>query len=947
MAKKMAISFGIGATIAGSFISSFKQADSLIAQVNKRTAELKKSQSNLKLIDNLNDSIKKASKEITNYGITINELNNKIIVNTQKNKQLKKELNSVENQISSLENKKKTLNNRMAEISKLLAENKGNSKELKAEYNKLSLETKAINKELQPLKNNFSRVKTAIKDNEKQSNDLQKQYDNLVDRTQKLKDSQAKNQAELQRVTDELKKQGIAVNDTAKSYQELEKQAEAYNRALEKYKKAEAVKEMSGKVSSAGTKVGIVAGGATAIGTVLASGAIKAESAFADVKKQFDFEDKKSEEEFKAKLQSLVTEKQMAISLEDLYGMAANAGSAGIGKDEAVDYIEQAAKMAIAFGMNRYQASQYMFKWKNTFGMDLNQLKELTDQINILGNTTGATEDQIAEFLTRLGNIPKLSGMAENQTAALGASLIEMGMTPEVAATGAKNLLNIFSKGDSATGAQKKALETLGLDPKYLAIDAQKDAQKTMDTLFTRMGKVSEEQRGEILASLFGEEGKVAAANILESYEKYKVNRDTVSNKDKYQGAINQEYSSRAGTTENQLQVLKTQFDIIKADLGMELLPYIKEGAKYLQEFLKTLTQMIKEDPEGLKKKVKAIIYLTASLYGASAALKLIAGAMNGYSAYLKIAGTLTEKQVGGKIIKGFSSAGKHILKFGKLAIGTIGKIATAALPMLASPITWIILGITALVAAGYLLYKNWDTVKGKAIELGSKIMELVDKYWFLMGPLGVLLKSGQLIYENWDSIKTKAIEVKDKVVEFVVSSVENFIQFKDKAINILGIPFNYLEGKWDSIKQKGKDTIDYFKEIFEEIKNFSISDAAGKGLSWITSKIPGFANGGFVNSPTLAMVGEGNSSEAIIPLNGSNRSLNLWEKTGRLLGANSNSSYIETSEVKFVYSPVIHANDFAGVQEVLNKDAKLKYQEFENFMRKYEKERYRKGYGR
>jgi len=132
MAKKMAISFGIGATIAGSFISSFKQADSLIAQVNKRTAELKKSQSNLKLIDNLNDSIKKASKEITNYGITINELNNKIIVNTQKNKQLKKELNSVENQISSLENKKKTLNNRMAEISKLLAENKGNSKELKA-----------------------------------------------------------------------------------------------------------------------------------------------------------------------------------------------------------------------------------------------------------------------------------------------------------------------------------------------------------------------------------------------------------------------------------------------------------------------------------------------------------------------------------------------------------------------------------------------------------------------------------------------------------------------------------------------------------------------------------------------------------------------------------------------------------------------------------------------
>ena len=93
--------------------------------------------------------------------------------------------------------------------------------------------------------------------------------------------------------------------------------------------------------------------------------------------------------------------------------------------------------------------------------MDLTKLKELTDQINTLGNNTGATEGQISEFITRLGNIPKLAGMAENQTAALRSFLIEMGMAPEVAATGTKKLLNVLSKGMAADKSEREALEML------------------------------------------------------------------------------------------------------------------------------------------------------------------------------------------------------------------------------------------------------------------------------------------------------------------------------------------------------------------------------------------------------------------------------------------------------------------------------------------------------
>lgn len=43
----------------------------------------------------------------------------------------------------------------------------------------------------------------------------------------------------------------------------------------------------------------------------------------------------------------------------------------------------------------------------------------------------------------------------------------------------------------------------------------------------------------------------------------------------------------------------------------------------------------------------------------------------------------------------------------------------------IASPVGWVVLGIMALVAAGILLYKNWDTVKEKAIALREKVQEV------------------------------------------------------------------------------------------------------------------------------------------------------------------------------------------------------------------------------
>lgn len=1012
--KQLAISFGIGATIGSSFRGSFKNATTLIEAVNKKTEDLRKSQAALRKLSELRlirkdtrQQINSAEKELLKLKKSISEVDahgreltktkeklSKEITNlSSKEKLLKAELASVtkkvrdnkdinnnlkdkytelQKEIKNIVSQLKPLQKEFDQVDKKIKNNKKISNETKNEYNKLQKEIGDIISQLKPLQNEFNKVEKEIKDNSKESDSLNKSYSSLENKIESLNNKQKKHIEDIRETSKSLKEQNISLQDIGKSYEELEKKANNYNKAMEKYQKAERLKNKANKVSSIGGGAIKGASVVTGAGGVLLNSAIKAESAFADVKKQFDFANKEEEAKFKRELQSIITEKKMAISLEDLYGMAANAGQSGLKQDEAVAYIEQASKMAIAFNMNRDQASKYMFIWKNAFNMDLTKLKELTDQINTLGNNTGASEDQISEFITRLGNIPKLAGMAENQTAALGASLIEMGMAPEVAATGAKKLLNVLSKGKAADKSEKEALEMLGLDAQFLAKTASKDAEKAMDIVFSKLSKANKVDQSAIMTMLFGEEGKVAASNVLNSYEKYTQNLNLVKNKKNYEGATDKEYENRAGTTENELQNLQSQMEILQAQAGETLLPFLNQGIAIVAPALRKFTELLKENPEKVKSMAKAIVYGTGALYGIGGALKVVSLGFTAYSNYTKLIGYITDKELVGKVVKGFKSfgrAGKSVLKGIGSGILKLGTVAKAGIAFFTTPVGLAILGITALVAAGYLLYKNWDTVKKKAIDLKNKVVEVVDKYWYILGPMGHVIKAGKLIYKNWDTIKLKASELKDKLVEMVMNGINNFNEFKEKAMALLGIPFDYMASKIKNLKNLGKDLKDYFLEIFEEIKNFSLGDAISNGISSLKNKfipgsneenaeqtggfftklIPGFATGGFVHSPTLAMVGEGGASEAIIPLTGDSNSMNLWEKTGRLLGAfdNSSSSNNTNTTFNFTYSPVVNAKDATGVKEVLENDARMSYEQFKGYFDRYQREKYRRGNGR
>lgn len=744
----------------------------------------------------------------------------------------------------------------------------------------------------------IDKLKKSLKEEGKNTEETRLKIKVLGEEISRLQKKYSEQKQKLKTNQEYLRREGVSVDNLSESYQNLQEQIKKAEKARQRQERIDKVMQKSDHISSASNKVATGAATATALIYPAIKRAIQSESAFADVKKQFDFTSEKEAKEYREKLEKIISEKGIAISLEELYSSAATAGQSGIDKNESLEYIELATKMGVAFDISRQQAAETMFQWKNAFNKPLPELKELVDQVNYLGNSTGASSPAIAEFVNRIGNIGTSAGFATGEIASIGATLIEQGMAPEIAATGAKKLMSAMTKGFAATGNQKEVYEMLGLDPEYLAKEAQQDAQGTMLKILQRIKGMSKDKQGAILTMLFGEEGMRGAAGLLQNIERLQRNFSLTENKNGYTGSYDKEFKARQATLENQILILKEMASINIRNFGELLLPTISSAVARLTEFSRILIEFQKKHP-------KMFDFLAKSLLGLAAGLTTIGTA-------------------------------------GKL-IGIAGKGVAA----LMTPTGLLVAIILSLVSAGYLLYKNWDTVKQKATELKQKVGEIIDKYWYMLGPIGYLIKAGKSIYENWDTIKLKASELKEKLVEMVMNGIENFNEFKDKAVAVLGIPFDYMKQKIEALKNAGKELKDYFLGIFEEIKNFSLSEAIKNGGSYLLHKfIPGFATGGIVNSPTLAMIGEGGYSEAVIPLNNDVNSLNLWEKTGRLIGAYENigskSSY--NNEFKFTYAPVITAPTAEGVKEVLENDARMKYEEFKAYFDRYEREMFRRG---
>lgn len=339
-----------------------------------------------------------------------------------------------------------------------------------------------------------------------------------------------------------------------------------------------------GQIAKQAAAIASAAWGALKIGEFVKDSiqsAVNFESAMADVAKVVDGlrdDNGNLTDSYYAMSDSIVQmSKDIPMAAEDLAAITAAAGTAGIAADELTTFTETAAKMGVAFDTTADQAGDWMAKWRTSFSMGQEEVTALADQINYLSNNSASTASEISTIVTAVGPLGDVAGISAAQIAALGSTMVGVGVQQDVAATGIRKLATTMVAGSSATKAQATVLQQLGLDATEMAQRMQTDAEGAILTFLEAVSKLPEAEQAAALKNYFGQESVGAIAPLLTNLDVLRERFEMVADAQLYAGSMDAEYAARAATTANNIQLYENRIAALKIQIGNYLLPVVNK----------------------------------------------------------------------------------------------------------------------------------------------------------------------------------------------------------------------------------------------------------------------------------------------------------------------------------------------------------------------------------
>lgn len=272
---------------------------------------------------------------------------------------------------------------------------------------------------------------------------------------------------------------------------------------------------------------------------------------------------------------------------------------------------------------------------------------------------------------------------------------------------------------------------------------------------------------------------------------------------------VDQETIDKANRFQDALDTLKATGMATLSTIGMQLAGYLAPAMEKISEVLgKVMGWLSQLDPQ-----VLTIIGIIAGVIAVLSPLLIVVG---------KIA----------------------------FAISSIMTLMTTLGPILAGlsgPIGIVIAIIGALIAVGVLLYKNWDTIKAKAIEVKDWV---VEKFTALK----------ESVVNTFNNIKDRVVSVWNAIKTAITTPIQSAVNFVKNAIDKIKGFFSGLKIELPHIKLPHFKLEGSFSLVPPSIPKISVD--------W-------YKNGGIFTSPTVFQgVGVGEAgAEAVLPLK------KLWDE--------------------------------------------------------------------
>ena len=458
-------------------------------------------------------------------------------------------------------------------------------------------------------------------------------------------------------------------------------------------------------------------------------------------------------------------------------------------------------------------------------GMDMQkvsgQFKALGDNLTKAGNAMKPISAAGAAVVAGLGAVSYKAGVAaddlntlskvtgigtdELQKYSYAADLVDVSV--EAIAKSNKKLTRNAYEAANGSKTQAEAFDALGVS--VTNSDGNlRDSEDIFQDVISALGQMTNETERDALAQkLMGKSAAELNPLIEDGGETYKMVADTLK---KYNlDYVDQETLDKANEFNDSLDTMKLIGSVAISQVGSQL-------AGYLAPVLEKVVDLFGRFAEwlgNLNPKVLAVI-------------GVIAGLVAGVAPVLILLGKLA------------------------FAISSItGLMATAGISIgaLAGPIGIAIAAIAAIIAAGVLLYKNWDTIKAKAIALKNNIVNVFNQ-----------IKAS--VVSIWNGIKdaiTKPITTAINTVKNAIAKIKSIINGAHLSLPRFKLPhFRIYGGKlpWG---------------------------IGGKGTAPRIS-VDWYAQGGIFDRASIIGVGEA-GAEAVVPLD------KFWDKLDNMSTGSTN----------------------------------------------------------
>lgn len=483
--------------------------------------------------------------------------------------------------------------------------------------------------------------------------------------------------------------------------------------------------------------------------------AIDFEKAMAGVAKTIDFEAPDGLANMKKGIEDLT--KVIPLAFEELAEIAAVGGQLGVAEQDILGFTETIAKMGVAFDIPAEQAADSMAKIAGAFKIPIADIGTLGDSINTVSNSMAATAGDIIGFLSRVGGTSAALKISADNATALGGAMVALGLQPEVAATAFNSLAVTLARFDNLNKTQASGFAKLGLDTKEFAELAKTDGVGAITAVLEATNKLSSTDGLSALSDAFGVEAGVKIATMATGIDTVKFALDQVGvgadGLSKTLGSMDKEFASASATTANKIEIIQNKIRLVAGAVGEAFLPAMNDLLNSIAPVVEKMAAWAKENPE----LIVTIAKVAAGVLGAIIAIAAINGAV-------------------GTVITAFTG------------LVSMFKVASAGIMLLGSPIGLAVLAIGILIAAGALLYQNWDLVKEKASQLAS----------WLDGVFSGLPAPVQAALSTMATIVSSSMDAIFAVVQFVMDSVTAIWNGDWSALG--GIAKTALSAIWSSV---------------------------------------------------------------------------------------------------------------------------------------------------